>query len=62
MIKKITIIDYGAGNIFKLLNSFKRLNCEVNVASNEKEITKSDRLIIPGVGALKITPMYVKKS
>ena len=53
MIKKITIIDYGAGNIFNLLNTFKRLNCEVKVASDSKEITNSDRLIIPGVGAFK---------
>ena len=61
MIKKITIIDYGAGNIFNLLNSLKRLHCEVKVTSDSKEISKSDRLIIPGVGAFKYGMENLKK-
>jgi len=53
MIKEVTIIDYDAGNIFNLYNSLSRLNCNVKIASSAKEIEKSERLIIPGVGAFK---------
>ena len=51
--KKITILDYGVGNIFNLLKSLERLKYKVKVSSNSKEIMDSDRLIIPGVGAFK---------
>ncbi len=48
----ITIIDYGVGNIrsiTNMLNNFKNLN--VQVTNDPDLILKSDKLILPGVGA-----------
>lgn len=48
----ITIIDYGVGNIrsiTNMLNQFKKLN--IQVTNDPDLIFKSDKLILPGVGA-----------
>lgn len=49
----IAIIDYGVGNLFSLASSFGYLGEEAIVTSNEEEIAKADRLILPGVGAFE---------
>lgn len=53
MKKKITIIDYGLGNIFSVSRVFARLNCDVNIAKTAQEIMQSEFLVLPGVGAFK---------
>jgi imidazole glycerol-phosphate synthase subunit HisH len=51
MDSKITVIDYGIGNIFSVCNAIKQIG-GVPVVSREPEIiTGSDRVILPGVGA-----------
>ena len=48
----ITIIDYGMGNIRSILNMFKRVGYnDIFISSDIKTISKSDKLILPGVGA-----------
>ncbi len=49
---KIAIIDLGAGNLKSIFNFFHRnFNCEINIyKSPNKNIVKSDVLVIPGVG------------
>lgn len=47
----VTLVDLGLGNINSLYNSFKKIGVELNVSNNIKEIDKSDKLILPGVGA-----------
>ena len=49
--KKITVIDYGMGNIRSVVNAFKHLECEVNVSSAPTEISKSNQIVLPGVGS-----------
>lgn len=49
--KKIAIINYKAGNIFSISNSFKYLGCEVQVVNKVNELKTFDYLIIPGVGS-----------
>ena len=61
MIKKVTILDYGVGNIFNLYKSLERLNYSVNISSNSNKISNSERLIIPGVGAFKEGIENIKK-
>ena len=51
MKKKISIIDYGAGNLFSVLRGISRAGEYGNIVSSEKEIINSDYLILPGVGA-----------
>lgn len=45
------IIDYGVGNLFSLKSSFGAIGEEAIVTSDENELRRADRLILPGVGA-----------
>ena len=47
----IAIIDYGIGNLFSVVSSFKYIGQEAVVTSDPEVIRKSDKLILPGVGA-----------
>lgn len=47
----ITIVDYGAGNIFSIQNMLKKLGTEAIVGSDPAAIENADKLILPGVGA-----------
>ena len=47
----IAIIDYGVGNLFSLVSSFKSIGVEAVVTDSEDVIRAADKLILPGVGA-----------
>ncbi|MFD0964060.1 imidazole glycerol phosphate synthase subunit HisH [Pseudofulvibacter geojedonensis] len=47
---KVSIIDYGAGNIKSIQFAFKRLGVEAKLTSSIEELFSSDRVIFPGVG------------
>ena len=49
--KKITIIDYGCGNILNLARAIKFLGYEAEITHDKKKILNSSHLILPGVGA-----------
>ena len=51
--KKITIADYGIGNLLSVKRAFNSCGAEVKLASNPEEIMSADRLVVPGVGAFK---------
>ena len=51
--KKITIIDYGCGNILNLARAIKFLGCEVEITHDKKKIINSSHVILPGVGAFE---------
>jgi len=54
--KKISIVDYGLGNIFSVNQAFEFFNegkNKVVVTSSSAEIEASDFLVLPGVGAFK---------
>lgn len=46
----IKIINYGLGNINAFINTYKRLDIEVQSITNLKKLKPSDKLILPGVG------------
>lgn len=48
---KVTVIDYGFGNIFSVQKSLERCGATVTVSAEPETIIKSDRLVLPGVGA-----------
>ncbi|PKM50229.1 MAG: imidazole glycerol phosphate synthase subunit HisH [Firmicutes bacterium HGW-Firmicutes-7] len=50
---KIGIIDYGMGNLKSVSNALKYLGYTSFVSSDIKELSKADKLILPGVGAFK---------
>ncbi len=47
----IAIVDYGVGNLFSLISSFKKIGADIVVTSDPDVIKSADRLILPGVGA-----------
>lgn len=48
---KISIINYGVGNVYSIVNAMLFLGFDCNVIVNPEEVRKSDRVILPGVGA-----------
>ena len=47
----VAIIDYGVGNLFSLVSSFKAIGVDAVITGNAEEIKKADKIILPGVGA-----------
>ena len=51
--KRVTVIDYGMGNIWSVTSALKYLNCEVAVSSDPLAIQRAELLILPGVGSFR---------
>ena len=52
----ITIVDYSSGNISSVENSFREVcknKYKINVSSDLKTISNSDKIILPGQGSFK---------
>ena len=58
MSKKITIIDYGVGNILSIKNAISYQGLKSVVTNDNKIIENSTHIILPGVGAY---PLAMKK-
>ena len=67
MKKKITIVDYGLGNILSAEQSFKKIinnhniNAQVKISDLITEIKDSTHLVLPGQGAFKSCMNGLKK-
>jgi imidazole glycerol-phosphate synthase subunit HisH len=48
---KIGVIDYGMGNLYSVEQALLRLDCEVSITSEKKELDQMDGYLLPGVGA-----------
>lgn len=49
----IGIVDYGMGNLLSVYNAFDYLGEEIMICSHPEELSKADKIVIPGVGAFK---------
>lgn len=49
----IRIIDYGVGNLFSLRSSLRAIGIDADYTGDPAEIRKTDKLILPGVGAFR---------
>ena len=58
----IGIIDYGVGNLFSLCSSCRAIGQEAFVSGDAAELSKADRLILPGVGAFGDAAKKLKAS
>lgn len=47
---KVTVLDYGAGNVTSVARALRRLDAEVACAGRPEEILSARCLILPGVG------------
>ena len=48
---KLSIVDYGMGNIFSIKCALDSVNINSIFTNNIEEIKKTDGIILPGVGA-----------
>lgn len=58
----ISILNYEAGNLASVFNAFYNLGANVKVINDCKELERSDRLVIPGVGSAKNSLEYLRKN
>jgi glutamine amidotransferase len=50
--KRITIVDYGVGNLYSVMRAFEVCGVEdICITSDPAKVTVADRLVLPGVGA-----------
>ena len=47
----IAVVDYGLGNLYSLSSSFAHCGKEVIVTNDLQQLSESDALVLPGVGA-----------
>lgn len=50
---KVTLIDYGMGNIWSVISALKYLGCNVIVSSDPDVIKEAETLLLPGVGSFR---------
>lgn len=48
---KVTLLDYGLGNLFSVKRSFEVCGASVIITSDPLQVLRSERLVLPGVGA-----------
>ena len=57
----ISIIDYGMGNLGSVKKKLNGIGCESVISSDFKEIRKSEKIILPGVGHFAKAVKEIKK-
>ena len=62
MKKKITIIDYGVGNILSIMRAIEKCGEKCYVSKNNKEVLSSTHIILPGVGAFSAAMEKIKNN
>jgi imidazole glycerol-phosphate synthase subunit HisH len=50
---RITVIDYGMGNIWSVLSALRYLGCQPIVSADPKQIENAEALLLPGVGSFR---------
>lgn len=51
MKKKVTVVDYGLGNLLSVSRALSTCDADVYVTTDAREIANAERLVLPGVGA-----------
>lgn len=50
---KITIIDYGMGNLKSVQKAFATLGIETEITQDPEKLLKAEKMVLPGVGAFR---------
>ncbi|MDK3155387.1 imidazole glycerol phosphate synthase subunit HisH [Kamptonema cortianum] len=48
---KVTVVDYGIGNVFSVVKALEHCGADVLLTGDAEAIRTADRLVLPGVGA-----------
>ena len=57
----ICIIDYDLGNVLSVKNAITKIGLECKISRNEKDISESKAIILPGVGSFEKGIKNLKK-
>lgn len=57
----ITIIDYGLGNLTSVKNALDKLGIENQISNDPSVLEKSEKIILPGVGAAGVAMKNLKE-
>lgn len=49
----IVIVDYGMGNLRSVQKGFEHVGSQARVSSDPEEISKAEKIVLPGVGAFE---------
>ncbi|MDD4878958.1 MAG: imidazole glycerol phosphate synthase subunit HisH [Candidatus Omnitrophica bacterium] len=49
----IVVVDYGMGNLRSVSKALEKAGARVKVSSIPRDISRADKLVVPGVGAFK---------
>ena len=60
--EKVTVIDYGAGNLGSVTNALARLGYDYVITGNPADIENPTAVILPGVGAAGDTVKKLEES
>lgn len=58
----IAIVDYGVGNLFSLKSSLRCIGHEAVVTGDPKVLRKSEKILLPGVGAFEDAARRLRES
>lgn len=50
---KVTVVDYGVGNLYSVTRAFEYVGAEVELTADVAAIRAASRLVLPGVGAFR---------
>jgi imidazole glycerol-phosphate synthase subunit HisH len=50
-LREVTVIDYGVGNLLSVQRGLEHCGAKVSLSSDPRVILKSERVVLPGVGA-----------
>jgi len=59
--KRISILDYGCGNLRSIKKGFERVGAIVDISTDKKLLKSADGIILPGVGAFKTAIAKIKE-
>jgi imidazole glycerol-phosphate synthase subunit HisH len=51
MSRRVTVVDYGIGNLFSVQRALESVGAEVRVSGDPRDVESAHRLVLPGVGA-----------
>ena len=62
MIKNVTILDYGIGNLLSVSRAIQESGAKANISNDRRKIAESDYLVLPGVGNFSVAIEELRKS
>lgn len=57
----VALLDYGVGNLYSVANALKTVGAQVIITNNPTDIQSADKVLLPGVGAMRDAMAQMKQ-